>query len=163
MKLWMSLYAMIWIVFLEFLFVMTPGGSSALVYVHVAVGVAILGLAFYNFDGVRKTRVPGRVKRTAQSTLSLSGVMVVLGVLLFFDVGKEWVIPLIGVSIYGIILLFRVVNAFAIITQAAAVAIAYDMWEDREFVKETEPGEVPVNPAAQKAASEAVSSAPRSI
>jgi hypothetical protein len=36
---------------------------------------------------------------------------------------------------------------FAIITQAAAVAIAYDMWEDREFAKETAHGEVPAMPA----------------
>ena len=32
--------------------------------------------------------------------------------------------------------------------KAAPVAIAYDMWEDREFVKETAPGEVPVRPIA---------------
>jgi hypothetical protein len=45
-----------------------------------------------------------------------------------------------------LILFFHVINAFAIITQAAAVAIAYDMWEDHEFVKETEPGIVPPLP-----------------
>jgi len=41
----------------------------------------------------------------------------------------------------------HVMNGFAIITQAAAVAIAYDMWVDREFAKETAPGEVPAMPA----------------
>jgi hypothetical protein len=30
---------------------------------------------------------------------------------------------------------------YLFITPAAAVAIAYDMWEDNEFVKETEPGD----------------------
>jgi hypothetical protein len=65
MKLWVALYAMIWIVLIEFLLAMTPGGSPVLIYLHV-------------------------------------------------------------------------VSSFAIITQAAAVAIAYDMWEDNEFVKETE-------------------------
>ena len=45
------------------------------------------------------------------------------------------------------ILFLHVVIGFAIITQAAAVAIAYDMWEDKEFVKETAPGEVPEMPA----------------
>jgi hypothetical protein len=39
------------------------------------------------------------------------------------------------------------------ITQAAAVAIAYDMWEDREFLTETEPGVVPPHPAQEKAGS----------
>ncbi len=77
-------------------------------------------------------------------------LVAILGALLFFDVGKSLVIPLINVSIYGLILFLHVINSFAIITQAAAVAIAYDMWEDKEFVKETEPGIVPPMPMPQK-------------
>ena len=150
MKLWMSLYAMIWIVFFEFLLVMTPGGSPVRMYLHVVLGAAIVGIAFYNFSGIRNTRVAGRVKRISQASFNLSVVIAVLGALLFFDVGRSRVIPLINVSIYGLILFFHVVIAFAIITQAAAVAIAYDMWEEREFTKETEPGIVP--PMPQKGA-----------
>ncbi|MBU4075328.1 MAG: hypothetical protein KKI06_01200 [Euryarchaeota archaeon] len=63
MKLWAALYTMIWIVLIEFLLAMTPGGSPVLIYLHVVLGAAIVGLAFYNFSGLRKTRVPGRVKR----------------------------------------------------------------------------------------------------
>ncbi|MGQ0796413.1 MAG: hypothetical protein ACT4OI_00900 [Methanobacteriota archaeon] len=51
-------------------------------------------------------------------------------------------------TVWGLILFIHVVNAFAIITQAAAVAIAYDMWEDKEFLKETAPGEIPAVPAS---------------
>jgi hypothetical protein len=65
--------------------------------------------------------------------------------LLVFGIGRDWTI-LFGVTVWGLILFVHVVNAFAIITQAAAVAIAYDVWEDREFAKETAPGEVPVRP-----------------
>ena len=72
--------------------------------------------------------------------------MVVLGLLLWFNVGTGWVIPAANVTIFQAILFFHVVNALAIITQAAAVAIAFDMWEDREFDKETEPGQVPAAP-----------------
>jgi hypothetical protein len=150
MKLWVTLYAMIWIVLIEFLLAMTPGGSLLLIYLHVVLGVAIVGLAFYNFSGIRKTRVAGRVKRIAQTSFILSIVVAILGALLFFGVGKTWVIPLINVSSYGLILFLHVINSFAIITQAAAVAIAYDMWEDREFIKETEPGIVPPLPMPQK-------------
>ena len=150
MKLWVALYAMIWIVLIEFLLAMTPGGSSVLIYLHVVLGVAIVGLAFYNFSGIRKTRVPGRVKRIAQASFNISVMVVILGALLFFDVGKAWVITLINVSFYGLILFLHVVSAFAIITQTAAVAIAYDMWEDKEFIKETEPGIVPPLPMPQK-------------
>jgi hypothetical protein len=150
MKLWAALYAMIWIVLVEFLLAMTPGGSPLLIYPHVILGVAIVGLAFYNFSGLRKTRVPGRVKRIAQAYFNISVLVAILGALIFFEVGKAWSIPLINVSFYGIILFLHVVNSFAIITQAAAVAIAYDMWEDHEFEKETEPGIVPPMPMPQK-------------
>ena len=150
MRLWMTLYAMIWIAFIEFLLVMTPGGSSVLVYLHIVLGVIIIGLAFYNFSGIRKTRVMGRVKRIAQASFNLSGASGIFGVLIFIGFGKASVIPVINISIYGLILFFHIICAFAIITQAAAIAIAYDMWEDKEFVKETEPGIVPPNPMQQK-------------
>ena len=125
MKLWEALYAMIWIVFIEFLLAMTPGGSQVLIYLHIVLGAAIAGLAFYNFTGVRKTRVPGRVKRISQASFNISVMVVILGALLFFDVGKAFVIPSINISIYGLILFLHVVSSFAIITQAAAVAIEW--------------------------------------
>lgn len=149
-KLWMALYGMIWIVFFEFLLAMTPNAPAALEYVHVALGFVIVGLAYYDFTGLRQTAVPARVKRIANSTLQLSIVMGVLGLLLFFNVGATWTI-LFGVTVWGLILFIHVVNAFAIITQAAAVAIAYDMWEDKEFAKETAPGELPSMAPAKKA------------
>jgi hypothetical protein len=86
------------------------------------------------------------VKRIAQTSFNISIAVAVLGVPLFFDVGRELVIPLINVSIYRLILFFHVFSAFAIITQAAAIAIAHDMWENREFTEETEPGSVPSKP-----------------
>ena len=156
MKLWITLYAMIWIVFLEFLLAMTPRAPDALLYLHIILGIGIIGFAYYNFDGVRKTSVPGRVKRVAKASLNLSVVMAVLGVLLAFEIGRDWTI-LFGVTVWGLILFVHIVNAFAIITQAAAVAIAYDMWKDKEFEKETTPGEVPV-PATTKVAAPSVKS-----
>ncbi len=145
MKLWIALYAMIWIVFLEFLLAMTPNAPGGLLYVHVVLGLGVVGLAYYNFSGVLRTAVPARVKRIAKSTLQLSIVMGVLGLLLFFDLGANLTI-LFGVTLWELILFFHVINAFAVITQAAAVAIAYDMWEDKEFAKETTPGELPAMP-----------------
>jgi len=150
-KLWMALYGMIWIVFIEFLVAMTPNAPDWLIYVHIALGLGIIGLAYSNFNGLRQTTVPARVKRIAKSTLQLSVAMLVLGLLLFFDVGASLTI-LFGVTVWGLILFIHVINAFAVITQAAAVAIAYDMWEDKEFVKETETGEVPVVPPSKSPA-----------
>ncbi len=146
MRLWMALYGMIWIVLVEFLLAMTPGFSIVRQYLHVALGLGIIGLAYYNFSGVRGSAVPARVKRIARSTFQLSIAMAVLGFLLFLRVGAEWTI-LFGVTVGGVFLFLHVFTSFAIITQAAAVAIAYDMWEDKEFVKETAPGSVPARPA----------------
>lgn len=143
MDLWKALYALVWIALIEFLIAMTPGVSTVMIYLHIAIGVIIIGLTFNNFSCLRNTRVPGRVKRIAQASYNLSISVAVLGVLIYFKVGSAYIIPLMDTSIYGLILFFHVLISFAIITQAAAVAIAYDMWEDHEFEKETQPGEIP--------------------
>ena len=100
MKLRMALYGMIWIVLLEFLLVMTPNASEALLYLHVALGFGIVGLAYYDFRGVRRTAVPARVKRTARSSLKLSVAIGILGLLVYFGIGADWRI-LFGVTLTG--------------------------------------------------------------
>lgn len=156
MKLWQALFAMIWITFVEFLIVMSTHVTNfepfatVLIYLHAALGFAMIPLAFNNFTGVRNTTIAGRVKRTAQSTFQLSILMAVLGVILLFKDSLSWQVPVLNLSLFYILVFVHVVNAFAIITQAAAVAIAYDMWEDKEFNQETKAGEVPPMPAPAK-------------
>ncbi len=156
MKLWQALFAMIWIAFLEFLLVMSTHVTSdatlitLLIYLHAALGFGMIALAFNNFAGVRNTTIAGRVKRTAKSTYQLSILMAILGVILLFKSSLSWEFPIVNISLFYVLLFIHVVNAFAIITQAAAVAIAYDMWEDKEFAQETAPGEVPAMPAPAK-------------
>lgn len=148
MKLWASLYLIIWVVLLEILLGLWPSPPAFVPYLHAVLGLGIILLCYYNFNELRKTRVPGRVKRIARASFALSLFMGVLGILLWFSVGNDWFI--LGFSVLQGILLLHVVNALAIITQAAAVAIAYDMWEDHEFDQETEPGEVPAAPANRR-------------
>ena len=146
MRLWASLYAAIWVVFLEFLLAMIPFGQPYLIYLHAGLGVIVLVIAYYNFVALRATAVPGRVKRIASATFYLAILMVILGLAVFFNLGAGWKL-LDGITVWNGILFLHVVNAFAIITQMAAVAIAYDMWEDKEFLQETRPGEMPPNSA----------------
>jgi hypothetical protein len=146
MKLWAALYIAIWIVFFEFLFGLWPAAPAVVPYAHLVLGVAIVLVTYYCFAELRKTKVPGRVKRVAQASWTLSLVGAVFGFLLWFHVGTGWVIPFISLTIFNGILLLHVVIALAVITQLAAVAIAYDMWEDHEFANETGPGEVPPAP-----------------
>jgi hypothetical protein len=146
MKLWSLLYLAIWVVFLEFLFGLWPEPPVYVPYLHLVLGLGIVLIAYSAFDQLRKTRVPGRVKRVAKASWNLSIATVALGFLLWFNLGSDWDVPIANVSIYRAILFLHVTLALAIITQLAAVAIAYDMWEDHEFEKETEPGEVPAAP-----------------
>lgn len=145
MRLWAVLYAAIWVVLLEFLLAMVPQGEPWLGYGHAALGLVIVALAYYDFDQLRETVVPGRIKRTASASFYLSIVVAVLGFLLLFNVGTTWSI-LWGFTVWDVILFFHVLNAFAIITQMAAVAIAFDMWEEKEFLEVSRPGEVPRAP-----------------
>ena len=142
-KLWAALYLAIWVVFLEFLLGLWPNPPWFVPYGHLALGVAILPIAYYCFDSLRRTRAPGRIKRVAQASWSLSIFVVALGFLLWFHVGSDWTIPVLHLTVYQGILFLHVANAIAVITQLAAVAIAYDMWEDREFDTDSNAGEVP--------------------
>jgi len=143
MKLWAALYLAIWIVLLEILLGMWPDPPMVVPYLHLVLGLGIALITYYCFARLRSTRVPARVKRVAKASWNLSMVMVVFGFLLWFNVGSSWTIPGLNLSIYRGVLVLHVVIAMAVITQLAAAAIAYDMWEDHEFSRETEPGQVP--------------------
>lgn len=144
MKLWSALYGAIWVVVLEILLGLWPHPPAFVPYLHLVLGLVIVGIAYSNRTHLVATQVPGRVKRIAGVTLTFSILMVVLGLMLEFSVGTNW--ALLGFSFFQVVLIFHVLFALAIITQMAAVAIAYDMWEDHEFEKETAPGEIPPRP-----------------
>lgn len=153
MRLWGALYALIWVVALEFLLAMTPLGQPWVGYLHLALGFAIVAIAYRNFAGLRGSTVPGRVKRIGRIAYRMSIAAGVTGLLVFFDVGASWPL-LFGVTFLGLLLFVHVFVALAIITQVAAAAIGYDMWEEKEFGHDTARGEVPelVLPAAPGAA-----------
>jgi vacuolar-type H+-ATPase subunit I/STV1 len=145
-KLWAALYGMIWLVFLEFLLGLVPGNPTVFVYLHAALGLGVVALAYSNFRAIRTTTAPGRLKRTSRATLWISVAMVLLGGALLAPVGVHWTVPGLGVTVFNVILFFHVVNALAIITQSAAVALGYDLWEDRGYDERSAAGEVPPAP-----------------
>jgi hypothetical protein len=142
MKLWSSLYAMTWLLFFDFWLSLTPILPPYPRYLHMALGIAIVTLAYSNAEALRSTAVPARIKRISRATFQLSLLMALLGVLIYLGVGAT--VPLVlGVTLAGVFVFVHFVNAMAMITQSAASAIAYDMWEDREFERNTRPGDVP--------------------
>lgn len=145
MKLWASLYGFFWFAVLQVvlgvLFALGVSGAGALGALHAAVGGGVMVWAFVNFRMIRSTRAPGRTKRTCAATFGISLVMAVLGLLLWFGIGA-------GVSVLGVFVdqgigFLHLILALAIVTQAAATASGFDMWEGREFERETEPGVIP--------------------
>lgn len=121
MKLWASLYLMIWLAFLEFLLVLVPIQLPFKIELHALLGVAILLLALYNRQSVSETDAPDRIKRITRATAWFAIAEGVLGVLLYFRIAVD------------LMTFLHIVASFAIITQAASAATGYDMWEEKEF------------------------------
>ena len=129
MKLWVSLYLMVWLAFLEFILVWAPVSSIApLVYAHVVLGVLIFAIAYSNSSKLRKTNCPARVKRIVKATVALAAFEGLLGILLY--VSKTGLLPDLVTSGVGFL---HLGTALAVVTQAASTATAYDMWEEKEF------------------------------
>jgi len=119
---------MIWLASLQILIIVMPRFTLYLVDVHALLGLIILGLAHYNNAKIKRTEAPNRLKRIAKSTAILATVQIILGLILYANLRMNVAIPLVEVIIF-----IHIVIALAIITQAASVATAYDMWEDHEY------------------------------
>jgi uncharacterized membrane protein len=89
--------------------------------VHMLIGVIMVILGAYNLTNLRKTEAPARLVRICTATLGLIVLQGILGILLRYDV------------LAGIISIIHLGSALAIIAQAASVATAHDMWEEKEF------------------------------
>lgn len=128
MSVWKQLYAMVWLAFLQIIIITLPRFTIYLVDAHVALGLAILALAHYDNALIKKTAAPNRLKRIVKSTAVLATFQIILGIILYAKLRLSVSIPLVSVISF-----FHIVVALAIITQAASVATAYDMWEEHEY------------------------------
>ena len=130
LKLWASLYAMVWLAFLEFILVWAPAsGFALLLYAHVILGVVIFVIAYSNASKLGKTQCPARIRRIVKATVGLAAFEGVLGIL--FYVSKTTSLPDLVTNAVDFL---HIATALAIVTQAASTATAYDMWEEKEFV-----------------------------
>lgn len=149
MKLWASLYGMIWLVFIEIWLGFTPIVPPVPLYVHIVLGVLIVGLAYNNYTKLRNARTVGRIKRTARATFGLSLLMAILGAGIYFHVGGN-IGVVSGVTVESGLRFLHFVNAMAVFAQVAATAVVYDVWEEKEFERVSEPGEIPAAPTPAK-------------
>ena len=123
LKLWASLYLLIWLVLAQFL-VTALSGVPGIIYLHFVVGLAVLAVAIVNYRGLTRTSAPDRVKRISKVIPGMAAFDGLLGIplYLFKDGTVHWAVNLLHLII-----------AVAIITQASSAATAYDMWEEKEF------------------------------
>jgi hypothetical protein len=128
LALWKPLYAMVWLAFLQIVIIVMPRFTLYLVDVHAILGLAILGLAHYNNAKMKHTEAPNRLKRITKTTAILATFQIIVGIILYANLRMNLSVPLAGVIIF-----IHIVLALAIITQAASVATAYDMWEEHEY------------------------------
>jgi len=129
MRVWQSMYLVIWVAFLQVLFIFfTPFSFSVSVAVHGLIGIGIVGLTFQVSRGVRRTDCPDRIKRISRTTFMLALFQGVLGIIVALGHVFSW--PSLAVDF---LLFLHLGNALAIITQASSTATSYDMWEEKEF------------------------------
>jgi hypothetical protein len=134
LTIWKQLYALIWLAFLQIIIILLPRFVIYLVDVHVLLGLAILGLAHYNNMSIKKSEAPNRLKRIVKSTAVLASIQPILGIILYLNIRFNVAIPFVEVIVF-----LHLAMALAIITQAASVATAYDMWEEHEFSTPVKP------------------------
>ena len=128
MKMWKQLYLIVWLSFLQIIIILVPRLGGSLVDLHAALGFVILGLAHYDYAMLKRTEAPNRLKRITKSTAILATFQVILGIVLYANLRLNVSIPLAQVVTF-----IHLMTALAIITQAASVATAYDMWEEHEY------------------------------
>lgn len=130
LEIWVSLYLMIWLAFLEFISVLTNNfGWVFSVEIYILLGAIILVLAYSNLVKVNKTDAPSRIKRILKATAGFAVAQAVLGVPLFLN-GRMFSIPFTGIIDF-----LHLAIVLAIIAQASSVATGYDMWEEKEFTQ----------------------------
>ena len=124
---------MVWLAFLQIVLVTVdvPAFEQYLIYGHTTLGLAILALAHYDNMHIKRTSAPNRLKRIAKATAILATIQPILGGVILLNLMRVLDVPLVGVITF-----LHIVIALAIITQAASVATAYDMWEDEEYTKQ---------------------------
>jgi hypothetical protein len=131
-SLWKTLYAIIWLAFVQILVALFQFPGS--VDLHVALGFTIIGLAHYHQARIKRMAVPARIRRIVKVTANLASAQFFLGIYAFFSFELGWALPAPQVLLF-----LHLVVALAIFSQASSTATAYDMWEEREFERVAPP------------------------
>lgn len=147
MKLWATLYLMVWISVLEFLLVFMVRISNLAVRfptdIHLLVGIGMLVLAQWNVMRLDKTNAPARTKRICKVTRMMIVLMGIFGILSYVSLPYRFDV---AIPFTEFISFIHLLLGLTVIAQASSVATSYDMWEEKEFHTEPEASPEPVQP-----------------
>lgn len=145
MKLWALLFGMIWLVVAQFLLALLPLSnlaSNGLLYAHAALGALLVVLAYVAYRQLSTSGAPARIQRVGRASLPVMGLMIITGPVLFASAVSGVALPG-GSTTFAVLLVVHVVGALAILAHTTAAAVAYDMWEEREFERPSPPPGAP--------------------
>lgn len=145
MKLWAVLFAMVWLVVAQFFLALLPlAGLTGpeLLFAHLALGVVLIALAIAVYRRILATRAPARIKNMTRASIPVMALMAATGALLFSQAALGFGLPG-GTLTFGTLLVLHVIGALAVLAHSTGAAVAYDMWESRDFEKLTDGGKVP--------------------
>lgn len=129
MVLWRRLYNTVWLAFFSCVLISRLLGPHIGTPVHVILGLLLLIMTVTNARSLAALPVPERLKRISKVTAGFAIVQTLSGLVLGGIMHLSMNLPRIPSILHGV----HVVCALAILAQAASVATAYDMWEEKEF------------------------------
>jgi hypothetical protein len=129
MALWSRLYYTVWLAFFACVLISRLLGPHVGTPVHVILGLLLLIMTITNARSLAALQVPERLKRISKVTAGFAIVQTLSGLALGGIMHLSLNLPKLPSILHGV----HVVCALAILAQAASVATAYDMWEEKEF------------------------------
>jgi hypothetical protein len=129
MMLWRRLYNTVWLAFFSCVLISRLLGPHIGTPVHVVLGLLLLIMTITNAKSLSALAVPERLKRISKVTAGFAIFQMLNGLAMGGMMHLASNYPKIPAILHGV----HVVCALAILAQAASVATAYDMWEEKEF------------------------------
>jgi hypothetical protein len=129
MLLWRRLYNTVWLAFFSCVLISRLLGPHVGTPVHVVLGLLLLIMTISNARSLAALSVPERLKRISKVTAGFAIFQMLNGLAMGGIMHLSVNLPRIPSILHGV----HVVCALAILAQAASVATAYDMWEEKEF------------------------------
>jgi len=129
MPLWKKLYGTVWLAFFSCVLIPRWILPAVGIPLHILVGLGMLVMTQLNMRQLAALPVPDRLKRISRVTAGFAIFQIICGLALGAAMQFAPGVAVVAAVLRGA----HIVCALTILAQAASVATAYDMWEEKEF------------------------------